>query len=209
MRFSLLLLLAVLINTGCSSVKVSEAKYDVVEKEDKFEVRDYNSQIIAETTVDGTFEDAGDKAFQRLYDYISGNNLSNSKVAMTAPVVQEAADEKGEKISMTAPVAQRRLGDKWLIIFIMPDSYTMDTIPQPKDSRINLREIPPRRMCAVRYSGRWTEDNYLENKTELENWMKEKELKAIGEPIWARYNPPYTLWFLRRNEILITTKNGY
>lgn len=189
----------VLLCVGCATSNVKEAKYDVVEKDGKFEVRDYAPQILAETLVAGGFEDAGDKAFNRLFDYISGKNSSRTKIAMTVPVTME---KKNEKIAMTAPVKQQKKGDRWAFSFVMPSEYTIDTLPKPKDSRIEIVKLPGRRMCAVSYSGSWSKSNYSANKKELEKWMEENGYKASGEAIWARYNPPWTLWFLRRNEIL-------
>ena len=185
-----LLFTFILVITGCFIVDAEEAKYKVVENEDKFEVRDYALQIVAETTVEGSLEDAGDKAFSRLFKYISGNNSLNSKIAMTSPV------------------GQQKSGDKWLVSFVMPQVYTMKNLPKPKDSRISLRQIPARRMAAIRYSGFWSEERYLKNKSELKVWMKRKGLIGIGNPIWARYNSPYSLWFMRRNEVLIQLVSG-
>jgi effector-binding domain-containing protein len=150
--------------------------------------------------VEGDLKGAGNKAFRRLFRYISGENRSRATVSMTAPVSQEKA---GEKISMTAPVGQQREGDKWAVSFMMPSSYTMETLPTPDDPLITLRQVPARRMAAVRYSGFWSESNYRENLKELQEWAREQGLTATGDPVWARYDPPWTLWFLRRNEILI------
>jgi SOUL heme-binding protein len=178
--------------TGLSGVGAKEAEYKIVQEDGKFEVRNYSPQILAEVTMDGTFEDAGDEAFDLLYKYISGTNHLRSKIAMTSPVVQQ------------------KLGDKWVVSFIMPALYTMKNLPKPKDSRIKLRQIPARRLASIRYSGFWSERAYLKNKSELKLWMKKKGLVGIGEPIWARYNSPYRLWFMRRNEVLIqlaTSKN--
>jgi hypothetical protein len=180
-----------------------EAAYKVLKSSDKFELREYAPHILAETIVDGDLEGAGNKAFRTLFRYISGDNRSRSKVAMTAPVSQEKA---GEKIAMTAPVAQQRVQDKWAVSFTMPDSFTLDTLPVPDDPKITLRTVPARRMAAVRYSGFWSEKNYLRNKSELEVWIREQGLTPAGDPVWARYNPPFTPWFLRRNEILIPVK---
>lgn len=119
---------------------------------------------------------------------------------MTAPVSQEAV---GEKIEMTAPVGQQRSGEKWQISFMMPASYTMQTIPRPVDPKVSLREVPARRMAVIRYSGFWSEEGYSRNKAMLESWIKEKGLETTGDPIWARYNAPFSLWFLRRNEVMI------
>ena len=179
---------------------IEEAAYKVLKTSGKFEIREYVPHILAETIVDGDLEEAGNKAFRRLFNYISGANRSRAKVAMTAPVSQEKA---GEKISMTAPVVQQRARDKWAVSFTMPASYTLETLPVPDDPQITLRPVPARRMAAVRYSGLWSEKNYLQNRSELEAWIREQGLTAAGDPVWARYNPPFTLWFLRRNEILI------
>lgn len=104
---------------------------------------------------------------------------------------------------MTAPVSQQQSAGKWAVSFMMPAGYTLETLPVPDDSSITLRQIAAHRVAAVRYSGFWSEKLFLRYKQELENWIKKNNLKIIGEPVWARYNPPFTLWFLRRNEILI------
>ena len=184
---------------------IEEAKYEVVKKDNKFEIRDYAPHILAETVVEGDVKDAGNKAFKRLFRYISGDNRSRDKVAMTAPVSQQPMREK---IKMTAPVGQRRVQEKWAVSFMMPASYTLETLPEPEDPNITLRQVPARRMAAVRYSGFWSEKRYLKYKSELESWIHERGLTIVGDPIWARYNPPFTPWFLRRNEILIPVDTG-
>jgi hypothetical protein len=119
---------------------------------------------------------------------------------MTAPVSQESA---GEKIAMTAPVEQQPAQDRWVVSFTMPASFALETLPEPGDPRVTLRQVPARRMAALRYSGLWTESSYLRHKMELESWVREKGLRTAGDPVWARYNPPFAPWFLRRNEILV------
>jgi hypothetical protein len=187
------------------AMAIEDAKYKVVEKDDRFEIRDYAPHILAETIVEGDLEEAGNKAFNRLFRYISGDNRSRTKVTMTAPVSQQPM---GEKIKMTAPVEQRRVQEKWAVSFMMPASYTLKILPEPEDPNIILRQVPARRMAAVRYSGFWSEKRYLRYKLELESWIQERGLTVVGDPIWARYNPPFTLWFLRRNEILIPIDTG-
>ena len=187
------------------AMAIEEAKYEVIKRDNKFEVRDYETHILAETVVGGNLEDAGSEAFKRLFRYISGDNRSGDKVAMTAPVSQQPT---GEKIKMTAPVGQQRLGESWAVSFMMPGSYTLETLPEPEDPKVTLRQVPARRMAAVRYSGFWSEKGYLRKKSELESWINENGLTIVGEPIWARYNPPFTPWFLRRNEILIPVDAG-
>jgi len=184
---------------GCATT-VENVNYEIISKTENFELRDYPPLIVAETVVDGTLEEAGNKAFNRLFDYISGKNRSQSKIAMTAPVSQEPASEK---IAMTAPVEQKRAEGGWVVSFTMPMSYKMSDLPVPEDPDVKLRQIPARRMACVQYSGTWSEKRYNQYREELESWIEKNGFRVLGEPIWARYNPPFTPWFLRRNEILI------
>lgn len=179
---------------------IEEASYVVLKSEGKFEVREYAPHVLAETLVDGDLENAGSKAFQKLFRYISGDNVSRTKVAMTAPVSQKPASEK---IQMTAPVGQQRVQKQWAVSFMMPKSYTLSSLPQPKDPSVVLRQVPVQKMAVVRYSGTWSEKNYSRHKSELESWMRKTSLTASGTEMWARYNAPFTPWFLRRNEVLI------
>lgn len=193
--------IAALICIGAGPVMaIEEATYEVIQKSGNFEVRDYAPYILAETVVDGSLEEAAGKAFDVLFDYISGDNRKRDKISMTAPVSQRPT---GEKLRMTAPVVQQRANERWVVSFVMPDSHTLETLPEPNDSRITLRQFPARRMAAIRYSGFWSEKRYLRHKAKLEAWIKGKELAVAGSAIWARYNPPLTPWFMRRNEILI------
>jgi effector-binding domain-containing protein len=104
---------------------------------------------------------------------------------------------------MTAPVGQQNVQGKWAVSFMMPASYTIETLPTPDDPNIKLRQVPARRVASVRYSGSWSQENYLLYKEKLEKWISDNRYRVAGEPVWARYNPPFTLWFMRRNEILI------
>lgn len=177
-----------------------EAKYSVVLKDHEFEVRAYEPHILAETMVEGKFSNAGNKAFRRLFKYITGNNQAQQKVQMTAPVSQAA---KSEKIAMTAPVSQQQSDGKWAVSFMMPASSTLETLPQPNDPQVVLRQVPARHMAVVRYSGLWRKGNYQRHSDALFAWIGKQGLTVTGEPVWARYNPPFTPWFLRRNEILV------
>jgi len=182
------------------AMAIEEAEYKVLKKDNNFEIRDYAPHIIAETIIEGDFEDAGSMAFKRLFRYISGDNKSRAKISMTAPVSIEA---EGEKIEMTVPVRQQRVQEKWSVSFMMPAKYTLEALPVPDDPEVKLRQVPARRIAAVRYSGFWSEKNYQKNKTKLESWIQKMGFIIAGNPIWARYNPPFTPWFLRRNEVLI------
>jgi len=194
------ILLVILMPTGVQAMAIEEARYSVVKASGIFEVRAYEAHILAEIIVDGTLEEAGYKAFRPLFRYISGDNHSRKPINMTAPVAQQAT---GEKISMTAPVSQQAIAGKWAVSFAMPASFSLETLPIPDNGTISLRRVPSHRVAAVKYSGFWSEKKYLRYKQELEAWMQANNYKGIGEPVWARYNPPFSLWFLRRNEILI------
>ncbi|WP_246545521.1 SOUL family heme-binding protein [Pelotalea chapellei] len=195
-----------LLFTGATiAMATEEAPYTLLKSDDIFELRDYPPQILAEIIVDGDLKGAGNKAFRPLFRYISGDNKSRKKITMTAPVSQE---QEGEKIAMTAPVSQQSIQGKWAVSFMMPASFTMETLPVPDDPKIKLRQVPGRRVAAVRYSGSWSEEKYLLNKDKLEKWIKDNRYTVTGEPIWARYNPPFTLWFMRRNEIMIPVTAG-
>ncbi|MEI6563965.1 MAG: heme-binding protein [bacterium] len=188
---------------GGVAMGIEEAAY-VVEKQDGvFEVRQYAPQVVAEISVDGTMEEAGNKAFRPLFNYISGANRAQGKIAMTAPVGQQA---EGQKLAMTAPVGQEAVSNQWVVTFTMPTQFTLATLPAPTDGKVRLRAIPTRRMAAVCYSGTWSQKRYERNLARLRDWMKTSGLIAAGEPVWARYNPPFTPWFLRRNEILVPTE---
>ncbi len=187
------------------AMAIEEAAYTVAEKDGAFEIRDYAPHVVAETLVTGTLEEAGNSAFNRLFRYISGGNRSREKIAMTAPVSQ---GPQSEKIAMTAPVTQQRVHEQWAVSFMMPATSTLETLPAPEDPQVTLLQVPARRMAAVRYSGSWSEKGYLRHKSELESWMRGKGLVPAGDPVWARYNSPFSLWFLRRNEILVPVATG-
>ncbi|MCF7824688.1 MAG: heme-binding protein [Candidatus Marinimicrobia bacterium] len=179
---------------------IEEAKYSVVQKDGQFEIRDYESYLLAEIDIEGSMEGASSMAFRPLFNYISGANRSQSKVAMTSPVSQEMANQK---IKMTTPVSQEQNQGSWAISFMMPDHFTLETIPVPEDKRVRIREVPGRRVATIRYSGFWDEKGYSRHKTKLESWIAAQGLEPAGPAIWARFNAPYTPWFLRRNEVQI------
>jgi DNA gyrase inhibitor GyrI len=204
MKVILSLAVAVTVFASSSLMAIEEAKYRVVLKDGPIEIRDYEPSIVAETVVSGEFEDAGDSAFRRLFRYIDGNNVSQEEIAMTAPVSQG----RSEKIAMTSPVGQQPAPGGWAVSFMMPASYTIETIPEPKDDSVAIREIPAYRAAAIRYSGFWSEKNYQEHLAELNAWLDANGYRRAGEPVWARYDAPFKPWFMRRNEILIPVEGG-
>ena len=182
------------------AMAIEKAKYSILAKEKRFEVRQYAPHIVAETFVEGDIKKAGNEGFRRLYAYISGDNTKRQSIDMTTPVRQEAGSEK---IAMTAPVNQEKRNDKWRITFIMPGKYTLKTLPEPNDDRVKLVPAPGRLMAAVRYSGTWSEAKYKKNKALLEDFIQRRGLTQAGGAVWARYDPPFMPWFLRRNEVLL------
>lgn len=184
---------------------VEEPAFEVVERDGAFELRRYPALLAAETVVTGEdFEDAGDVAFGRLFRYISGNNRGSREIAMTAPVVQE----RGERIAMTAPVVQVTDGEAYRVAFLVPGTYTRDTVPEPLDPAVRIRETPPRLVAALRYSGSWSEGNYRRREDELRGALAERGLVPVGEPSIARYDAPFMPWPLRRNEVLIPVRRA-
>ena len=197
-----------MLTTGCSvfgSASVEEAPYDLVSKDDQFEIRDYKSVVVAETLVEASYKEAGSKAFRRLFDYISGENVASEEIAMTAPVVSEESSKaaSSEKIAMTAPVTSQQDGDAWRYQFVLPEGYTLDNAPQPLNSEITLAETAPRRVAVVRYSWLATEKARDKNTNALLQWIESQGLEPKSEPRWAGYNPPWTLPPFRRNEVLV------
>ena len=122
---------------------------------------------------------------------------------MTAPVVQEPASEK---ISMTAPVGQEKVGGRYRITFLMPSKYTIENLPEPADGRIRFAVEPEHTVASIRYSGFWSRSRYEEHEQMLREWIEVRGLEPVSDPVWARYDPPFMPWFLRRNEILIKVK---
>lgn len=197
-RFSGMAVLLVLLAAE-AGMAVEEAKYTVVAAEGDCQLRDYAACVVAEVVVQAGVEEAGNQAFGPLFRYISGENTTRGKIAMTAPVGQEAR----EKIAMTAPVGQEETPQGYAVSFMMPASYTLESLPVPTDPAVRLRQVPARRMAAIRYSGTWSASGYQRHREELEGWMKARGLVPTGEAVWARYDPPFMPWFLRRNEVLI------
>jgi hypothetical protein len=178
---------------------VEQPKYELVESDGHIEIRDYAPMIVAEAEVSGDREKAIGEGFRLIANYIFGNNLSSAKVPMTAPVIQQTS----EKIAMTAPVTQQGDGNSWRVRFIMPARYTMDTLPQPRNPAVKLRQIAAKRFAVIRFSGLAGEDSLKRRTDELMQFVRSRKLVAVSAPSYAFYNPPWTLPFMRHNEVMI------
>ena len=175
--------------------------YKVIVKEGEFEVRQYSSYIIAKTTVQGNYDDDSSKAFKILAGYIFGKNKGEKKIAMTSPVVLK---EKSIKISMTSPVEMSQIGNSFVMSFSMPSKYTLETLPDPIDNRISFEKVEARMVASHRFS--WLSSKIKNDirAKELRDWLENKKQYITSEGYFYKgYNPPWTLPFLRRNEVSI------
>lgn len=174
-------------------------KYEVIRSEKNIEIRRYEHMIIARVEVEGPRQEAIRDGFRLLADYIFGNNTVKQSMAMTAPVQQQ----KSIQIKMTAPVSQQSHGDVWQISFVMPSSYKIETLPHPNNARVLLTEISPKQFAVIRFSGRSTDETVKAHEKQLMAYTKAKNIEVIGLPTYAFYNPPWTLPFMRRNEVMV------
>jgi hypothetical protein len=183
---------------------IEEPGFDLLEKTEPYELRAYKPRIVAETIIPGSLKNASSAGFKRIADYIFGNNASRSgesqKISMTAPV---SMVPKSEKISMTTPVNMEQSEGQWRMQFFMPSQYTMDNLPKPNNPAVTLRTLPASTFAVLRFSGLAGEEKTADKTADLMAWLKDRGIKPTGEPVLARYNPPWTLPFLRRNEVMV------
>lgn len=178
---------------------VEQPDYKVIKSEKNIEIRDYPPMILAEVEVSGERKQAISQGFKILSSYIFGNNTSNNKSEMTAPVTNEI----NEKMAMTAPVLQELHMDKWKVRFVMPKKYSFERIPKPNSKDVILIPLPARRFAVIRFPGLADDENIKHHTDLLEAYIVAEKLKPIGGPVLAFYNPPWTIPFLRRNEVMI------
>ncbi len=194
--------------------RTEEPAFESIKKDGDFEVRQYRGFIVAETLVKGGIDEAGSEAFRAIAGYIFGGNISASakaseKIAMTAPVTMEKTTS--EKIAMTAPVLMEKSMEKnademYRVHFVMPSQYTMATLPKPINPKVTLREVAAQKMAVIRFSGFSTDEKVRVKTEELRTWMQQQQLKAVGNPQFARYDPPMMPAFLRRSEVMIAVE---
>ncbi len=204
---SLIAILTVLLQTGCSLFGIrssEEAAYKLLQEQGQFQIRQYEPLVVATTLVDGDFDEAGKQAFRRLFNYISGDNRSQQEISMTTPVLaSEDSAIKGSKIAMTAPVTAEEQGLGWRISFVLPAAFTLQNAPVPSDERVSLTQLPSHRVAVRQYPGSWSQAKFDDNAELLSQWLRQHHFQPNSPPRLARYDPPWTLPFLRRNEVLI------
>lgn len=179
---------------------IDEPPFTVECQQGDFEVRDYPPLIVAEVGVAGSRKDAAGQGFRLLAGYIFGGNTRQQRIAMTAPVVQSPA---GETIAMTAPVVQIGEDGTWVIRFIMPRGATLETLPRPNNPKVQLHAVTAARMAVVRFSGLARQADVATKTLALSRFVSAQHLRAVGPPSLAQYDPPWTPWFMRRNEMMI------
>jgi hypothetical protein len=197
-------LLSIIILLPSLAFGLEEPKYEMIGEYDGIEYREYADYIVVETLVEGDLsrDEASNIGFRRLFRYITGENDGGAEISMTAPV--QVAEPQGAEIAMTAPVQSVNTEQGWTISFVVPGKYTWDTVPQPTNPDVYLRQAAPGKITAViRFSGRWTEKNALKARNELYEKLEEANVSPISKPIIAAYNSPFSIPWFRRNEILV------
>ncbi|NTW68688.1 MAG: heme-binding protein [Chlorobiaceae bacterium] len=200
--WSLLLMTGMLL-AGCSVLgkrESAEPPFSVLEKDGEIEIRQYGEMVFAETVVEGGYGQSSGQAFSRLAGYIFGKNRSKQKFSMTAPVLQEPASEK---LSMTAPVMQEKHGNSWVMSFVMPEGSTLASLPEPLDQTVKFREVRAKKVAVISYSGLHSESNLRSYAEKLTVWLEKRGYRSLSGPRAASYDPPWTIPFLRRNEVQI------
>ncbi len=188
----LILLYSIFFSTNIMAIE--EPRYNLRVSKAPFELREYDDFIVAETKLNGSFDSASRKGFRRVASYIFGGNKGPNGLS--------------EKIQMTAPVTVTPIDSDWILHFVMPENYSLKDLPIPNDKSVEIRTIPKHLSAAIIFSG-WTTESKLNEKTnELVGWIKRQGLEVDGPAQVARYNDPFTLPWLRRNEILIKVKTS-
>ena len=200
LRLFSIIVLALSFQQGEIALAYEEPNYEVIETYPDFELRQYEPYVVAETLVAGEFSDVGNQAFRRLFAYISEEERPQGKIAMTTPVIQQPASQvavsNGEDPD-SGPMKSYRFA------FVMPEAYTLESLPLPANTAVTLRQVPAKLMAVRRYSGTWSQKRYRQNEKQLLDAISKQGLEQAGEPLFARYNAPFSLWFLRRNEVLV------
>jgi hypothetical protein len=206
LRLPLLLgLLTIFLSTFAMALE--EPKYSSITSLGDVEFRLYAPYLVAETFVAGEpgQSQAANTGFRRLFSYISGNNKAQESIAMTAPVQQQAVSRK---MSMTLPVQQMPKDEGWLISFVVPTEFDINSVPTPGNPEVRIQAIPEQLMAVLTYSGRWTEQNRHRHTQELLDALEGAGIKLLGIPVYASYNSPFSLPFTRRNEIMVAVASA-
>lgn len=204
MKVLTLILLLTMASCSLFGIQSEERpQYEVITKDGDFEIRKYSSYIIAKVNVDGSYDKSSGKAFRILAGYIFGKNKGSKKISMTSPV-QMNESSKSEKIAMTSPVQMKQQSEGFEMSFMMPSKYSLGQLPEPLDPRIKFEEVPPRVVASVEFTWLASDKRNKNKEGELRKWLKKfPQYKSSNTYSYAGYNPPWTIPFLRRNEVHI------
>jgi len=194
-------ILTTLFLSGCSvfGIRTTEQpSYQLLNHVGNIQIRHYPALLVAETEVTDDYKNASSQGFQRLAGYIFGNIQKQQSIAMTAPVIQQ---QQTETLAMTAPVIQQKSGSTWLMAFVLPAGYSLSTAPIPNDKTVIIKELPARKVAVIEYTGSLCESGIEKNTDTLSTWLNQQSIKALSPARSAAYDPPWTLPFLRHNEI--------
>lgn len=183
--FASVLVICTVLSVGPLMSRVEQPDYTIVRSDGAFEIRAYGPIVVADTMVQGDRKGSIGTGFRTIAGYIFGGNAQSRKIAMTAPVLQQA-DTNG-----------------WRVRFVMPKGSTMETLPHPNDPRVTLAAVPSATYATVRFSGLARDTSVDQQIRSLLDYVARNKLKAVGAPILAFYDPPWTLPFLRRNEVMM------
>jgi hypothetical protein len=186
-------------------IVTEQQRYEVVREEPGFELRSYPAHLVAEVEVDGSFASAGNTAFRPLVAYIRGQNRTSQSMAMTAPVLQRREDTKDTPAAVESVTTETAPG-RYVVSFVMPQGSRREALPDPADDRVAIREVPEELAAAARYSGRWRSTSYQQQAERLLQAVRDAGLEPTGPMRFARFDPPWTPWFRRRNEVVIPVR---
>lgn len=183
----LLIFLLASVSAG-AAMAIEEPEFKLLAEAQDYEVRKYEPYLVAEVDVSGKSADS--QGFRTLAGFIFGDNASSEKMQMTAPVESRESEQS----------------DSVTYGFVMEEKYTLETLPSPNDKRIRVREKPARIVAVRRFSGRWTDTNFSRHEGVLLESLRADGIETVGEVELARYNGPFTPWFMRRNEVMVPIK---
>lgn len=181
------LCLSLMVFSGCSvfgNSGVEIAPYKQVAAENPYELRHYEQMVLVSTSMNTLKED--NRAFSKLFGYISGDNDQDQKIAMTAPVFMDRVEGETQNMS-----------------FVLPKDISFEKAAGPTNPQVQLEQITDLTVAVIIFNGRLSQDNITTHQALLEQWIEQKGYTVTGQPKVAGYNPPFTIPAMRRNEVLI------
>ena len=196
MRVSLVFLVSIFFFWAHISSALEETSYRVITANQIYEIREYDDRLAVQTSQ----KNGQNRAFRKLFKYISGSNISSTKIEMTTPVTQSI------KIDMTTPVTQKFQDGEMIMKFFLPIKFQLKTAPQPLSEDLSVVIVKGGKYAVIKYSGRSTYKNFERHSKVLLEALGADKIETIGQPIKATFNGPLTPFFMRRNEAMIRIK---